>query len=137
MSVLKPKFGICAKLLLSSDPATYSNNNSYSTFTWCSGSSLLISYHTSTLCYMYNDVVLTACVTLTLAHNILHSTSYIASFPGRLPLHSLDCIRDLWTTRRSRRRPSIASTSSNCKVDSIMMYVDSVLVIMAMCPRVK
>ena len=100
ISVLKPKFGICVKLLLFSDPATYSNN-SYSTFTWCSGSSLLISYHTSTLCYMYNDVVLTACVTLRLAHNILHSTNYIASFPGRLPPCSLDRIHDLEPPREA------------------------------------
>jgi len=50
----------------------------------------------------------------------------LALFPGRLPLRSLDCIRDLWTARRSGRRPGITSTSSNRKVDSIMTYVDSV-----------
>jgi len=50
----------------------------------------------------------------------------LASFPDHLLLRSLDCIRDLWTDRRSARRPGITSTSSNCKVDSIMTYVDSV-----------
>ena len=59
----------------------------------------------------------------------------LASCPGRLPLHSLDRICDFWTARRSGRRPGISSTSSNCKVDSIMTYVDSVSVIMATCPR--
>jgi len=44
----------------------------------------------------------------------------LASFPGRLPLRSLYRIRDLWTARRSGRRPGITSTSSNRKVDSIM-----------------
>jgi len=39
--------------------------------------------------------------------------------------------------QRSRRRPGITSTSSNCKVDSIMTYVDSVSVIIATCPQVK
>ena len=57
----------------------------------------------------------------------------LASFPGRLPQRSLDRIRVLWRARRSGRRPGITSTSSNCKVDSMMTYVDSVLVIMAMC----
>ena len=59
----------------------------------------------------------------------------LASFPGRLLLRSLDRICDLWTARRSGRRPGSSSTSSNRKVDSIMTYVDSVSVIMAMCPR--
>jgi len=71
------------------------------------------------------------------SHQLTSSTVKLASFPGHLPLHSLDHIRDLWTTRRSGRRPGISSTSSNHKMDSIMtyMYVDSVLVIIAMCPR--
>ena len=57
----------------------------------------------------------------------------LASFPGRLPLRFLDRICDLWTARRSGRRPSISSTSSHRKVGSIMRYVDSVSVIMATC----
>ena len=61
----------------------------------------------------------------------------LASFPGCLLLRFLDHIHDLWTARRSGRRPGITSTSSNRKVDSIMTYVDSVLVIMATCPRIK
>jgi len=40
-------------------------------------------------------------VTLRLAHNILHSTNYIASFPGHLPLRSLDCIHDLEPPREA------------------------------------
>ena len=44
----------------------------------------------------------------------------IASFLGCLPLCFLDYIHDLWTTRRSRRRPGITSMSPNRKVDSIM-----------------
>ena len=58
----------------------------------------------------------------------------LASFPGCLPLHSLDSIRDLWTARRSGRRPDISCMSSHCKVDLIMTYGDSVSVTMAMCP---
>ena len=64
-----------------------------------------------------------------------HSMIQLASFPGCLPLCFLDRIHDLWTARRSGRRPGIPSTSSNCKVDSIMTYVDSVSVIMSTCPR--
>jgi len=70
-------------------------------------------------------------------------TVKVSSFPGRLPLHSLDRIRDLWTTRRSGRSPGITSTSSNLKVMSyvdsvssnrkVMTYVDLVSVIMATC----
>ena len=56
----------------------------------------------------------------------------LASFPGHLLFRSLDRICDLWTTRRSGRRPGISSTSSNRKMDSNMTYVDSVVVIMAM-----
>ena len=64
-------------------------------------------------------------------------SSKLASFPGHLLLCSLDRIRDLWTASRSGRRAGTSSTcmSSNCKVDSIMTYVDSVSVIMATCPR--
>ena len=54
----------------------------------------------------------------------------LALFSGHLLLRSLDHIRDFWTTRSSTRRPGISSTSSNCKADSIMMYVDSVSVIL-------
>jgi len=61
----------------------------------------------------------------------------LASFPGRLPLHSLGRICHLWTAQRSRRRPCITSTSSNRKVDLIMTYVDLVSVIMATCPHIK
>jgi len=61
----------------------------------------------------------------------------VASFSGRLPLRSLHCICDLWTTWRSGRRPGISSTWSNRKVDLIMMYVDSVLVTTATCPHIK
>ena len=61
--------------------------------------------------------------------------NWIASFPGHLPghlpLHFLECICDLWTIWRSWRRPSTTPTSSNCKVDLIMMYVDLVSVIIA------
>ena len=58
--------------------------------------------------------------------------AYLVSFPGCLLLPFLDCICDLWTTWRSGRRPGTTATSSNRKVDSIMTYVDSVSVIMAM-----
>ena len=59
----------------------------------------------------------------------------LASPPGRLPLHFLDWIRDLLTAQRSGRRPDLTRTSSNRKVDSIVMYVDLVSVIMATCPH--
>jgi len=59
----------------------------------------------------------------------------LASFPGCLPLRSLDCICKLWASQGSGRRPGMSSTSSNRKVDSIMTYVDSVSVIMATCPQ--
>jgi len=61
--------------------------------------------------------------------------SKLASFPGCLLLHSLDRICNLWTARRSGRRPGISSTSLNHKVDSIMTCMDSVSVIMATCPH--
>ena len=78
---------------------------------------------------MFIEVTILPCKTTQMAA--------LATFPGRLSLHSLDCIHDLWTNLRSGRRPGITSTTSNRKVDSIMTYVDSVLVIMAMCPRIK
>jgi len=34
-----------------------------------------------------------------------YGTCTLALFPGRLPLRSLDRMCDLWTTRRSGRRP--------------------------------
>ena len=56
--------------------------------------------------------------------------------PSHLPLCILDYTHDLWTAWRSGRRPGSTPTSSNCKVDSIMT-LDSVSLIMAMCPRAR
>ena len=53
----------------------------------------------------------------------------VASFPGHLPLCSLDHIHDPWTARRSWYNFYVIKR----KVDSIMTCGDLVLVIMATC----
>jgi len=63
-----------------------------------------------------------------------HLSCSIASFPGHIPLCSLD---RMWPLNHPEKREKayITSISSKCKVDSIMTFVDLVSVIMATFPR--
>jgi len=49
----------------------------------------------------------------------------LASFPGHLPLCSLDCIRDLWTARRSMRFKGHICGQENRAVDGLGMRLYS------------
>jgi len=76
----------------------------------------LLSLHPVTfLMFFYSCIYVQWRVIGTAGHDAL-----LALFPSHLWLRSLDHIRDLWTIRRSGRRPGISFTSSNRKVDSIM-----------------